>query len=390
VTITEGVTSIGSEAFRNCGGLTCVTIPASVTSIGDLTFANCNGLTALVVDSGNNYYSSVDGVLFNADQTHLVQWPAAKSEEYTIPEGVTSIGASAFCDCDRLVSVTIPSSVTDIGDEAFRDCSGLTNVTITEGVTSIGTSAFSGCGELKSLAVPGTVTSIGNGAFEFCWGLTRVDIHEGVTGIGGIAFLFCVRLTSVTIPSSVTSIGDGAFGFCVGLESVIFAGDAPAMGGSVFSLTARGFTVYYLTGTTGFDSPEWEPYPGDAYQAVMLDEMPSSSGIWLLTHDLPHDTDLNQDLNGDGVDLLMAYALVLDPHNALAGMPVPILGPGTLSMTFHGAAQGVTYGAETSTDLQNWGSDGVTLSAPDPDGMRTATIDTTAPRRFMRLVVAEE
>jgi hypothetical protein len=90
------------------------------------------------------------------------------------------------------------------------------------------------------------------------------------------------------------------------------------------------------------------------------------------------------------LDLLMAYALNLDPDNALAGMPVPILGSGTLSMTFHGAAQGVTYGAVTSTDLQNWTTDGATLSAPDADGMRTATIDTTAPRRFMRLVVGQE
>jgi hypothetical protein len=54
-------------------------------------------------------------------------------------------------------------------------------------------------------------------------------------------------------------------------------------------------------------------------------------------------------------------------------------------MTFHGAAQGVAYGAETSTDCQNWTTEGVTLSAPDAEGMRTATIDTTAPRRFMRL-----
>ena len=44
---------------------------------------------------------------------------------------------------------------------------------------------------------------------------------------------------------------------------------------------------------------------------------------------------------------------------------------------------------QTSTDLQNWGPGGVTLSAPDADGMRTVAIDTTAPRRFMRLVVGD-
>ena len=145
------------------------------------------------------------------------------------------------------------------------------------------------------------------------------------------------------------------------------------------------FTVYYLAGSSGFTSPTWNGLP-----AVEIDPATDPSGYWLAINGYPHDTNLKQDLNGDGVDLLMAYALNLDPNSALAGMPVPIPGPGTLSMTFYGAAQGVTYGAETSTDLQNWGADGVTLSDPDPDGMRTATIDTTAPRRFMRLVVDEE
>ena len=81
----------------------------------------------------------------------------------------------------------------------------------------------------------------------------------------------------------------------------------------------------------------------------------------------------------------LAYALNLDPNNALAGMPVPILGSGTLSMSFHGAAQGVTYGAETSTDCQNWVTEGVTISELDPANMRTATVNRDAARRFLRL-----
>ncbi len=61
-------------------------------------------------------------------------------------------------------------------------------------------------------------------------------------------------------------------------------------------------------------------------------------------------------------------------------------GLGTLSLTFYGAAQGVTYGAETSTDCQTWIPAGVVVSDLDPGtNNRTATVSRDSPRRFMRL-----
>ena len=48
VTIPEGVTSIGLDAFFGCSGLTTVTIPSSVTNIGDDAFKNCTQLTTIV------------------------------------------------------------------------------------------------------------------------------------------------------------------------------------------------------------------------------------------------------------------------------------------------------------------------------------------------------
>lgn len=43
---------------------TAVTIPFSVTNIGDSAFVNCVNLTQILVDSGNKYFASKDGVLF--------------------------------------------------------------------------------------------------------------------------------------------------------------------------------------------------------------------------------------------------------------------------------------------------------------------------------------
>lgn len=52
ITIGNGVTTIGSDAFRFCSGLTSVTIPNSVTDIGSYAFANCSSLTSVTIGNG--------------------------------------------------------------------------------------------------------------------------------------------------------------------------------------------------------------------------------------------------------------------------------------------------------------------------------------------------
>jgi hypothetical protein len=85
----------------------------------------------------------------------------------------------------------------------------------------------------------------------------------------------------------------------------------------------------------------------------------------------------------------MAYALDLDPHENLQGnLPAPILTGDSLTLTFPANAPGITYTAQTSTDLQTWTTDGVTLSDLDPDNHRTAVVPLDAPQRFLRLVVS--
>jgi hypothetical protein len=137
------VISIWFSAFSSCTSLTSVTIPGSVTSIGGVVFYGCAGLTAIMVDTNNPAYSSVAGVLFNKNQTTLVEYPGGKAGSYTVPTDVTSLGSDAFGDCTSLTSVTIPNSVTSIGDQAFFYCPNLAGISFQGNAPSVGSGVFS-------------------------------------------------------------------------------------------------------------------------------------------------------------------------------------------------------------------------------------------------------
>jgi len=172
VTIPEGVTSIGGSAFSGCTSLKSVTIPSSVTSIYSTAFNSCSSLTAINVDSSNAHYSSLNGVLFDKAQTQLVCYPAGKTGEYTILEGVTYIYGSAFSDCTGLTSIILPSSITSIGGSAFSGCT-MTSITIPEGVTSIGNYAFSSWTSSQTIYVQGKVNEeAAVAAWGYYWALS--------------------------------------------------------------------------------------------------------------------------------------------------------------------------------------------------------------------------
>ena len=68
---------------------------------------------------------------------------ASSLTSFTIPEGVTSIGSSAFLGATSLTSITIPDSVTSIGNKAFQNATNLTDITIPD-TAALGENLFNG------------------------------------------------------------------------------------------------------------------------------------------------------------------------------------------------------------------------------------------------------
>ena len=161
VTIGNSVTTIGNNALQNCSGLTSITVnegntkyhsngnclietdsktlivgcktsvipdDGSVTSIGSQAFSSCSGLTSITVDEGNTKYHSSGNCLIETESKTLIT--GCKTSVIPDDGSVTSIGSYAFNNCNGLTSITIPNSVTSIGNYAFSSCSKLTKMTI--------------------------------------------------------------------------------------------------------------------------------------------------------------------------------------------------------------------------------------------------------------------
>ena len=197
VDIPNSVTTIERSAFYGCTGLTKMFIPDKVAQIYRLAFCGCRRLQSIHVSENNAAYCDIDGVLFSKDRETLVAYPSGLGNEYRIPDGVKSIGDSAFCGCKNLTKVHIPDSITEIGFSAFDGCAGLTDMKIPNSVNKIDTQAFMQCHGLTEVSIPDSVTEIGHQAFFSCDNLRSVFIGEQVREIGGNAFEDCRSLHEI-------------------------------------------------------------------------------------------------------------------------------------------------------------------------------------------------
>ncbi len=305
ITLPSGLTTIGQNCFAESGLLT-LTIPVSVTEIGAgvLDKTNITALSVPFVGKNRFYTSDEEGVLgyfFSSASTGTEQrLSASVSATYSIPASLasvtvtnasrlmygafsncvhitnvtlsaplsqisdyalyntgisgallpatlTSIGAYAYANNSRLLSVTIPAGVTTLGTGAFRNCTALRTVSfpVNSQVSALPQYCFQGDDKLDSLVLHDVVRTFGAYAFQGCSSLARVNISTYATSIGAYAFADCTRLYSgradgsaaIIIGASITSIGEYAFYRCSSIRLLTFTtgGNLTSIGDYAFA-----------------------------------------------------------------------------------------------------------------------------------------------------------
>lgn len=129
-----------------------------------------------------------------------------------------TLGAYAFYQENKLLSIKLPKDIKYIGENAFAECSKLTHFTLPNTITAIGGGAFSSTG-LTEIILPNKLERIGSSAFQSTQ-LKEIAFPTTLTTIEWGAFGDCGQLETVRIPSSLQYISDYAFGGCSNLKNV--------------------------------------------------------------------------------------------------------------------------------------------------------------------------
>lgn len=255
-TIPDSVTSLHNFAFKNCKQLTEIIFPDGLKDIGDNTFYGCSGLVRMElnknltefklsmiagcknicefeVDSENETYCSVDGILYNKKEQSTIICPASYRGAVVLPSWVKTVGEGFFSNHPLITKITFPDSVTTIYSN-FQNCYSLESVQFGKGLVKLNSKAFTQC-----------------------YSLTRIDVdeeNEKYCSVDGILFSKDMKTLlrfpsnsadTYTIPATVETIGDYSFNDCYNLRTLNFTDGVKIIEGSACSGYTN-LTKYYL------------------------------------------------------------------------------------------------------------------------------------------------
>lgn len=213
ITLADGVTDVGDNAFWGCSGATEIVLPGSLRTIGDYAF-----------------------------------WSSRGGKDLVIPHGVTRIGNSAFGLCG-MESVSLPGTLTELEERAFFRCNGLKKVNLPGSLKVLNRSVFQDCRALESISFSQGLETVANDAFRGCTSLRSLSLPRGMKVIMDRAFSE-TGLTRVVMPDDIWMIATDAFTHC----TLIFTGTEATAIVPHDTNPAVGLVVYYPRNARNLDA----------------------------------------------------------------------------------------------------------------------------------------
>lgn len=252
----SSIAEIPKDAFSRCNNLTAVYFPNDVTALLSNSFNGCNALNnAVGFDMEHIKYVERIGnfsilYAYNANGTYSYIGPSAfmnlaigkgASSELTNAMSLTAdvINEYAFLR-SSLSAINLSSSSSSIPSGCFYQNYYLEHAAVNGGnITSIGPSAFYDCNQLTSISLPASVKSISEDAFNRCYSLQSFSFNSNLTSVQSRAFQDVQQLAEVYFKSTnPVNINENAFLNCYSLTSLHFA----AVPGSQTSSEFAGWT----------------------------------------------------------------------------------------------------------------------------------------------------
>ena len=341
IALPEGLEKIGDLAFEYCTALSEISLPGSLNSVGGailndtavfqeesnwtgdclyldgwLLWVNETESTALQVQEGTV------GIAGGICQGHSLK-------QILLPEGLKYIGMTSFMGCKGVSEIVFPESLEKLENGVLLSGNRNLRAFFKGDAPEIGKQVFYVCLEAKMeygiseyMTVyyvegrEGWTSPLWNGYPTDVWDGLRtypdeiyypveggelcfhprtgeilastgeiiqaqipeqIDLYE-VSGISAYAFVGQERLHCVEIPASVTAVGEYAFSGCAQLKQVLFLGNAPeSVDPNAFGNTAEDLTIYYMEGTEGWTTPEWNgistaPWSGETPHPLTVTE----------------------------------------------------------------------------------------------------------------------
>ncbi|MBQ6163738.1 MAG: leucine-rich repeat protein, partial [Clostridia bacterium] len=180
IIIGEGIKSLRESIYipqSDDAEILEISIPSTVTYISSAFYWNFKSVKRFSVSEDNPSFCSVDGLLYNKDQTMLLRYPSAKDDVlFVVPETVTDFGFSVFSYTKYLRFLDLRQThTTQLSKYMLYNTGSIECVALPQELDSVANWAISRADEksaLRRIYIPSTVANVLSEALSLAKGVT--------------------------------------------------------------------------------------------------------------------------------------------------------------------------------------------------------------------------